>query len=74
MLNLLTVKQFAERHPAFSEASLRYHIFNEETNNLSVAIVRIGRKILIKENVFFDWVEAQQSNLSQINGCNHEQK
>ena len=60
MSNLLTVKQFAEKHPAFSEASLRYHIFNEETNGLSSAVIRIGRKVLIKEDAFFDWIEALQ--------------
>ena len=61
MSNLLTVKQFAERHPAFSEASLRYHIFHEETNGLNMVLVRVGRKILIKEDAFFDWIESFQS-------------
>ncbi len=61
MSNLLTVKQFAEKHPAFSEASLRYHIFNEETNGLSSALIRVGRKILIKEDTFFDWIETFQN-------------
>lgn len=65
MNNLLTVKQFAQKHPAFSEASLRYHIFNEETNGLSAAIIRIGRKILIKEDAFFNWIEAQQTHNSK---------
>ena len=59
MNNLLTVKQFSQKYPAFSEASLRYHIFHENQNGLSKAIVRIGRKILIKEETFFDWVENQ---------------
>lgn len=61
MSNLLTVKQFAAKHAAFSEASLRYHIFHEETNGLSSVLLRVGRKILIKEEAFFDWVEEQQS-------------
>lgn len=61
MSNLFTVKQFSQKNPAFSEASLRYHIFHEETNGLSSALVRVGRKILIKEDAFFDWIEAQQS-------------
>ncbi len=65
MNNLLTVKQFAQKHSAFSEASLRYHIFHEKTNDLSFALVRVGRKILIKEAAFFDWIENQQSTSSQ---------
>lgn len=60
MSNLLTVKQFAQKHPAFSESSLRYHIFHEESNGLSPAIIRVGRKILIKESAFFSWVEGLQ--------------
>lgn len=60
MSNLLTVKQFAAKHAAFSEASLRYHIFNEKNNGLSCALIRVGRKILIKENEFFEWIESLQ--------------
>lgn len=59
MSNLLTVKQMAEKHPAFSEAALRYYIFNEKQNNLSDAIRRIGRKVLINEDAFFQWIETQ---------------
>lgn len=57
--NYLTVKQFAEKHPAFSESSLRYHIFHARNNGFSKVILRVGRKILIQENVFFDWVKEQ---------------
>lgn len=59
MQNYLTVKQMAARHQAFSEASLRYHIFNEKKNGIDKAIKRVGRKILINEQRFFDWLEGQ---------------
>lgn len=59
MPNLLTVKQMAEKHRAFSEASLRYHIFHEKTNGLSQALTRLGRKILINEDLFFKWLDEQ---------------
>jgi len=54
-----TVKQFSERHPAFTVGSLRALIFDAHTNGLneSDAIVRINRKVLINEGRFFDWVE-----------------
>lgn len=64
MSNLLTVKQFAIKHPAFSEASLRYHIFHERTNGLNLALRRIGRKILINEEQFFIWIDAQQASIN----------
>jgi hypothetical protein len=60
MPNYLTVKQMAAKHPAFSEASLRYHIFNETKNGIDKAIKRVGRKILIDENLFFDWLDGQE--------------
>lgn len=67
---LLTVRQFAEKHPAFQQGSLRNLIFLAESrhtskgqidgNGLSVALVRIGRKVLIDEAKFFRWIDAQQ--------------
>jgi len=55
--SFLTVRQMAEKHQAFSEASLRYLIFNARENNLAHAIYRVGRKILINEKLFIEWVE-----------------
>jgi hypothetical protein len=59
MPNYLTIKMFSAKHPAFSEASLRYHIFNETKNGFDKAIKRVGRKILINEERFFEWLEFQ---------------
>jgi len=66
---LLTVKQFSQRHPAFSEGSLRFQIFNAEPrktsrgeiagNGLSAALVRLGRKVMIDEAAFFAWLDGQ---------------
>ncbi len=57
----LTVSQFIEQYKAFTHGGMRSLIFNENTNGLasSGAIIRIGRKVLINENKFFAWVEAQ---------------
>lgn len=67
---LLTVRQFADKHPAFPQGSLRNLIFLAESRNtskgkiagngLDVALVRVGRKVLIDEAKFFNWVDAQQ--------------
>ncbi len=62
MPNYLTVKQMAAKHPAFSESSIRYHIFNETKNGLDKAIKRVGRKILINEDLFFEWLEGQDGS------------
>ncbi|MDN0074019.1 hypothetical protein QU481_03835 [Crenobacter sp. SG2303] len=72
MNQLKTVNQFSEAHPAFTPAALRGLIFKAnprithegevQGNGLieAGAIVRLGRRILIDEAKFFNWVEQQQ--------------
>ena len=67
---LLTVRQFSDKHPAFPQGGIRNLIFLAETrttskctlpgNGLDVALIRIGRKLLIDEKKFFLWVDEQQ--------------
>ena len=56
--NFLTVAQFCEKHRAFTEGGLRFQIFHAHSNGLadSGAIVRLGRKVLIDEDKYFDFV------------------
>ena len=66
---LLSVKQFAQRHPAFTEGSLRWLIFKASQpsrtahdvsqNGINRAIVRIGRRVLIHEEAFFELLNEQ---------------
>jgi hypothetical protein len=57
----LTVQQFVNKHTAFNTGGVRSLIFQANTNGLkqSGAIVRIGRKVLIREDLFFSWLESQ---------------
>lgn len=59
--NLQTVPQFAENNPAFPAGGLRWQIFNEEKNGLKAAgaIIRVGRKVLIDTDKYFQWVYSQ---------------
>ncbi|MGQ0650798.1 MAG: hypothetical protein ACT4P4_00810 [Betaproteobacteria bacterium] len=70
---LRTVAQFAERHPAWTQAGLRNLIYAAEDrvssrgaripgNGLAAAgaIVRVGRRVLINEEKFFGWIAEQQ--------------
>lgn len=70
---LLTVRQFAQRFPAWTEAALRNLILNAEDrqssrgripgNGLieSGAVVRVGRRVLIDVRAFFGpWIAQQQ--------------
>ena len=56
----LTVLQFTAKHKAFTVGGLRALIFNEHVNGLakSGGVVRLGRKVLINEPKFFNWVES----------------
>lgn len=56
---LLTVRQFSEKHPAFTEGSLRFNIFNAHANGFKHCIRRIGRKILLDEAEVFNWIDRQ---------------
>ena len=56
--NVVSVRQLAEACPAFTEASVRWWIFNAETNGLNSALVRVGRRVLIDVPEFERWLEA----------------
>ncbi len=58
---LKTIKQFSRDNPAFTEASIRWQVFNENSNGLTEAgaIVRMGRRVLIDEGRWFDWLDSQ---------------
>ncbi len=60
--NLKTVSQFSKENPAFPISGIRWQIFNEDKNGLkaSGAIMRVGHKVLINVDRYFDWVESQQ--------------
>lgn len=58
MSQFLTVKQTAEKFPAFTESSIRYHLFHRKTNGLTKHIRKIGRKVLIDEVGFQSWINA----------------
>lgn len=71
--NLMTVKQLAERYQAWTPASIRSLILNAEDrlnskgekvagNGLGAAIIRVGRRVLIDEQKFLEWVYAQARN------------
>ena len=57
--SLSTVKQFPKKHPAFTEGGMRHIIFHANDNGLeeSGALVRLGRKVLIDEELFFSWLK-----------------
>ena len=62
--NLLTVRQLSQKHPVFPEGGIRHRIFHAKENGLegSGAIVRNGRRVLIDEERWFDWLTSGESD------------
>ncbi len=54
---LRTVKQIAEANPAFTEASLRWLIYQSDQNGLDEVLVRVGRRVLFDMEKFNEWLE-----------------
>lgn len=59
--SLVTVKQFCDRNPAFPIGGVRHHLFYRNENGLTAsgAVIKLGRKILIDELAFINWVKSQ---------------
>lgn len=64
---LIPVTLWPEHHAWPPLGGLRHLIFNAKTNGFNSCIVRIGRRVLIDEEAFFQWAsnqgkEAQKDN------------
>ena len=60
-MSLKTVKQFVSDNPAFTYGGMRKLINFETINGMksSGAVVRIGRKVFIDTNKFYNWIQTQ---------------
>ncbi len=56
---VLTVSEWVESHPWPPIGGLRHLIFHAKSNGFERVIRRIGRRVLIDEMAFFEWVDAQ---------------
>ncbi len=54
---LIPVTKWSQYHDYPTEPGLRWLIFNGEKNGFSEVIRRVGRRVLIDEQSFFDWVD-----------------
>lgn len=62
-IKLTTPKKLPELYPGvFTEASIRWLIFNEKTNGFCSCVRRVGRKVLIDLDEFESWIRKQGSS------------
>ena len=54
---LIPVTQWNKHHAWPPIGGLRYLVFHEDSNGFSYCVRRVGRKVLIDEARFFEWVD-----------------
>lgn len=60
---LIPLTEWPKHHTWPPLGGLRHLVFNGEANGFNRVIRRIGRRVLIDEGAFFEWVESHnQSN------------
>lgn len=58
---LVPVTEWAKNYSYPPLGTLRYLIFHAKTNGFDKCIRRIGRRVLISPEAYFQWVEEQNS-------------
>jgi hypothetical protein len=61
---LIAVTDWARHHPWPPLGGLRHLIFHAKSNGFSKCVCRVGRRVLIDEAAFFDWVREQQQEVA----------
>jgi hypothetical protein len=56
----MTVKQLAEKYPFMTEGAIRWQVFHQDRNGFKTCLVKLGRRVLISEQGFLDWVESHR--------------
>ena len=59
--NLIPLTRWGEKHQHPPIGGLRYLVFNAHQNGFDSCIVRIGKRVLIDEEKYFEWVDNQNS-------------
>lgn len=57
---LIPIPDWKKRYDWPKESTIRYWIFHADENGFNKAIVRVGRRILIDEEAFFQWIQNNQ--------------
>ncbi|HRS96309.1 MAG TPA: hypothetical protein P5179_13655 [Candidatus Latescibacteria bacterium] len=56
---LIPLTKWNEYHPWPPPGGLRWLVFHEKKNGFQAVIKRVGGRVLIDEQAFFDWVDEQ---------------
>jgi hypothetical protein len=56
---IIPLTQWNQYHPWPNNSGLRHLVFNADTNGFNKVIRRAGRRVLIDEPAFFEWLDTQ---------------
>lgn len=54
--NFVTIKQWLQKYPAIPEGGIRHLIFTNKDNFNTRVVKKIGRKILLDEQAFLNYI------------------
>jgi hypothetical protein len=60
---LIPVTEWNQHHSWPPLGGLRHLVFHADKNGFDRVIRRVGRRVLIDEQAFFEWVEEQNANV-----------
>jgi len=60
---LIPLTKWNEHHAWPTIGALRQYVFFAMENGFDVVVRRVGRRVLIDEAAFFEWVDAQNSEV-----------
>lgn len=69
---LIAVTDWTKYHSWPPLGGLRHLVFNEKTNGFDRVIKRVGRRVLIDEDAFFEWVNEKDAEAEKKNKWRHE--
>ena len=61
--SLIPITRWNEKHPYPSERQLRWLAFTGK-DGFAKCLVKVGKRILIDEELYFAWVEKQAANIA----------
>jgi len=59
---LIPVTRWGDHHEWPPHGGLRHLIFHEHENGFHKCVLRVGRRVLIDEKAFFEWVSEQKGD------------
>ena len=57
---VLSVKGLCDKHPDFTLGMVRWWLFHRDENGLARAVRKVGRRLFIDEQDFFNWLDEHQ--------------